>query len=57
MRKLWKTLFILVVLAGASAGLYAWTRNGKKGDGGFKLQRIHRIGPPVHIHKHRAGAA
>lgn len=32
MRKLWKTLFILVVLAGASAGLYAWTRNGKKGD-------------------------
>src|SRR5438132_1577499 len=36
MRKLWKTLFILVVLAGVSAGVYAWTRNGKKGDGGFK---------------------
>src|SRR5437660_769701 len=36
MRKLWKTLFILVALAGVSAGVYAWTRNGKKGDGGFK---------------------
>jgi HlyD family secretion protein len=36
MRKLWKTLFILVILAAGSAGLYAWTRNGKKGDGGFK---------------------
>ena len=36
MRKLWKTLFILVMLAGVSAGVYAWTRNGKKGDGGFK---------------------
>jgi HlyD family secretion protein len=36
MRKLWKTLFILVVLAGVSAGVYAWTRNGKKGAGGFK---------------------
>jgi HlyD family secretion protein len=33
MRKLWRTLFILVVLAGASAGLYAWTRSGKKDDG------------------------
>ena len=30
MRKLWRTLFILVVLAGVSAGLYAWTRSGKK---------------------------
>jgi HlyD family secretion protein len=40
MRKLWKTLFILVVLAGASAGLYAWTRNGKKGDGGFKQVEV-----------------
>src|ERR1700686_5030185 len=29
MRKLWRTLFILVVLAGVSAGLYAWTRSGK----------------------------
>jgi HlyD family secretion protein len=36
MRKLWKTLFILIVLAGVSAGVYAWTRNSKKGDGGFK---------------------
>src|SRR6476620_7942483 len=36
MRKLWKTLIFLLVIAGASAGLYAWTRNGKKGDGGFK---------------------
>ena len=40
MRKLWKTLFILVVLAGASAGLYAWTRNGKKGDGDFKQVEV-----------------
>jgi HlyD family secretion protein len=40
MRKLWKTLFILVVLAGASAGLYAWTRSGKKGDGGFKQVEV-----------------
>ena len=40
MRKLWKTLFILVVLAGASAGLYAWTRNGRKGDDGFKQVEV-----------------
>jgi HlyD family secretion protein len=40
MRKLWKTLFILVVLACASAGLYAWTRNGKKGDGDFKQVEV-----------------
>ena len=40
MRKLWKTLFILVVLAGASAGVYAWTRNGKKGDGGLKQVEV-----------------
>jgi HlyD family secretion protein len=40
MRKLWKTLFILVVLAGASAGLYAWTRSGKKGDGGLKQVEV-----------------
>ena len=40
MRKLWKTLFILVVLAGASAGLYAWTRNAKKGDGGLKQVEV-----------------
>jgi HlyD family secretion protein len=36
MRKLWKTLLILVVLAGASAAVYAWSRNGK-GDKGPKL--------------------
>ncbi|HEX9458161.1 MAG TPA: efflux RND transporter periplasmic adaptor subunit [Thermoanaerobaculia bacterium] len=40
MRKLWKTLFILVALAGASAGLYAWTRSGKKGDGDFKQVEV-----------------
>jgi len=40
MRKLWKTLFILVVLAGASAGVYAWTRNGKKGDGDMKQVEV-----------------
>jgi HlyD family secretion protein len=36
MRKLWKTLLILVVLAGASAGVYAWSRSGKN-DKGPKL--------------------
>jgi HlyD family secretion protein len=36
MRKLGKILLILVVLAGASAGLYAWSRSGK-GDKGPKL--------------------
>ncbi|MEA2239303.1 MAG: HlyD family secretion protein [Thermoanaerobaculia bacterium] len=36
MRKLWRTLFILVVLAGVSAGLYAWTRSGKKDANGLK---------------------
>ena len=39
MRKLWKTLLILVVLAGGSAGLYAWTRSNKKGDG-FKQVEV-----------------
>jgi len=33
MRKLWRTLFILVVLVGVAAGVYAWSRNGKRGDG------------------------
>lgn len=34
MRKLWRTLLVLFVLAGASAGVYAWTRNGRqRGDG------------------------
>jgi len=39
MRKLWKTLVILVVLAGASAGVYAWSRSGK-GDKGPKLVEV-----------------
>ncbi len=34
MRKLWRTLLVLFVLAGASAGVYAWTRNSRqRGDG------------------------
>src|SRR5438874_5057853 len=37
MRKLWKTLLFLVVIAGASAGVYALSRNGKKGNDGPKL--------------------
>ena len=36
MRKLWKTLLILLVLAGASAAVYAISRNGKKSEGGTK---------------------
>jgi HlyD family secretion protein len=36
MRKLWKILLILVVLAGASAAVYAWTRSGKKDANGLK---------------------
>jgi len=36
MRKLWKILLILVVLAGASAAVYAWTRNNKKNANGLK---------------------
>jgi HlyD family secretion protein len=39
MRKLGKILLILVVLAGASAGLYAWSRSGK-GDKGPKLVEV-----------------
>lgn len=39
MRKLWKTLVILVVLASASAGVYAWSRSGK-GDKGPKLVEV-----------------
>jgi len=39
MRKLWKTLLILVVLASASAGVYAWSRSGK-GDTGPKLVEV-----------------
>ncbi len=37
MRKLWKALLFLVVIAGASAGVYALSRNGKKGNDGPKL--------------------
>lgn len=36
MRKLWKLLLILVVVAGASAAVYAWTRSGKKNGNGLK---------------------
>jgi HlyD family secretion protein len=36
MRKLWKILLILVVLAGASAAVYAWTRNNNKNANGLK---------------------
>jgi HlyD family secretion protein len=36
MRKLWRILIILVLLAGASAGVYAWTRSGKKNANGLK---------------------
>src|SRR5438067_1672251 len=36
MRKLWRILIILVLIAGASAGVYAWTRNGKKNANGLK---------------------
>src|SRR5204863_4092223 len=36
MRKLWRTLLILVVVAGASAAVYAWTRTGKKNANGLK---------------------
>src|SRR5437868_4772642 len=37
MRKLWKTLILLLVIAGASAAVYAISRNGKKGNEGPKL--------------------
>src|SRR5213593_2093220 len=37
MRKLWKTLIFLVVIAGASAAVYAISRNSKKGNEGPKL--------------------
>src|SRR5689334_175442 len=36
MRKLWRILIILVLLAGASAGVYAWTRSGKNNANGLK---------------------
>ncbi len=37
MRKLWKTLIFLLVLAGASAAVYALSRTGKKGTNGPKI--------------------
>jgi len=36
MRKLWKTLIVLIVLVGGTAGVYAWSRGSRKGDGGTK---------------------
>jgi HlyD family secretion protein len=36
MSKLWRTLLVLVIAAAASAGVYAWTRNGKKDANGLK---------------------
>ncbi len=36
MSKLGRTLLILVIMAVATAGLYAWTRNGKKDENGLK---------------------
>lgn len=40
MRKLWKTLIFLIVIAGASAAVYAISRNGKKGNDGPKLVEV-----------------
>ncbi len=37
MRKLWKALIFLIVIAGASAAVYAISRNSKKGNDGPKL--------------------
>jgi len=36
MSRLGRTLIILVILAAISAGVYAWTRNGKKNANGLK---------------------
>jgi HlyD family secretion protein len=40
MRKLWKILVILVVLALGSAGVYAWSRNGRRDANGLKEVEI-----------------
>ncbi len=40
MRKLWKTLLFLIVIAGASAAVYALSRSGKKGNDGPKLVNV-----------------
>ena len=37
MAKLLKILLGLVLLAGAATGVYAYSRGGKKADGGMKL--------------------
>ncbi|HEY8131596.1 MAG TPA: hypothetical protein VII12_06860, partial [Thermoanaerobaculia bacterium] len=42
MRKLWKTLIFLVIIAGASAAVYAISRNSKKGNEGPKLVDVTR---------------
>ncbi|HYM62925.1 MAG TPA: efflux RND transporter periplasmic adaptor subunit [Thermoanaerobaculia bacterium] len=39
MGKLWRLLLVLILLAGAAAGVYAWSRNGK-GDGGLKQVEV-----------------
>lgn len=36
MSKLWRVLLVLIVAAAASAGLYAWTRNGNQDENGVK---------------------
>ncbi len=40
MRKLWKTLLFLLLLVGASVAVYAWSRSGKKGEGGLKQVEV-----------------
>jgi len=40
MRKLWKTLIFLLVIAGASAAVYAISRNGKKANNGPKIVEV-----------------
>ena len=40
MSRLGKVLIILVILAAGSAGVYAWSRNGSKKDGGLKQVEV-----------------
>jgi HlyD family secretion protein len=40
MRKLWKTLMFLLILVGASVAVYAWSRSGRKGEGGLKQVEV-----------------
>src|SRR5688572_28531543 len=40
MSKLWKTLLFLIVAAAASAGLYAWPRNGDTDANGLKQVEV-----------------